>query len=96
MLAQARAPEVLIPQDRQHAGGATEGTHPGVKEALEEIWGAEEREHAEQAAEVFGHEYGAKWPRPRKITGDLEELRAVYDCPAEHCVSRLPKLVLRG
>ena len=67
-----------------------------MKEALAEIWGAEGREHAEQAAEVFGHHYRAKWPRPRKITGDLEEAAGGLQLPGEHGVSRLPKLVLRG
>jgi transposase-like protein len=61
--------------------------HPGAKKALAEIWGAEDREHAEQAAKAFAKLYGAKWPKAvAKVTDDLEELLAFYDYPAEHWI----------
>ncbi len=61
--------------------------HPGAKKALAEIWGAEDKQHARAAAKAFDAAYGAKFPRAAaKITDDLEELLAFYDCPAEHWV----------
>ena len=57
-------------------------TQPGAKAALAEIWGAEDREHAEQAARSFATEYGVKWAKAAaKITEDLDVLLAFYDYP---------------
>jgi transposase-like protein len=61
--------------------------HPGAKKALAEIWGAEDKDHARQAAKTFDAAYGAKFPKAAaKITGDLDQLLAFYDYPAEHWV----------
>ena len=61
--------------------------HPGAKKALAEIWGAEDKQHAIAAAKAFDAAYGAKFPKATaKITDDLVELLAFYDCPAEHWV----------
>jgi transposase-like protein len=61
--------------------------HPGAKKALAEIWGAEDREHAEAAGKAFAQAYGLKWPKAAaKVTDDLEELLAFYDFPAEHWI----------
>jgi len=61
--------------------------HPGAKEALAEIWGAEDREHAVKAAKAFEDLYGAKWPKAvAKITDHLDVLLAFYDYPAEHWI----------
>jgi transposase-like protein len=61
--------------------------HPGAKKALAEIWGAEDKHHARAAAKAFDAAYGAKFPKATaKITDDLDELLAFYDCPAEHWV----------
>jgi putative transposase len=61
--------------------------HPGAKKALAEIWGAEDKQHARAAARAFDAAYGAKFPKATaKITDDLHELLAFYDCPAEHWV----------
>ncbi len=60
---------------------------PGAKAALAEIWNAEDRDHAEQAAKTFAETYGAKWPKAAaKITEDLDVLLAFYDYPAEHWI----------
>jgi transposase-like protein len=37
--------------------------HPGAKKALAEIWGAEDKQHARQAARTFDAAYGAKFPK---------------------------------
>jgi transposase-like protein len=61
--------------------------HPGAKKALAEIWGAEDKPHAQAAVKAFGAAYGAKFPKATaKITDDVEELLAFYDYPAEHWV----------
>jgi transposase-like protein len=56
----------------------------GAKAALAEIWNAEDREHAENAARAFVADYGTTWPKAAaKITNDLDVLLAFYDYPAE-------------
>src|SRR5438552_1888760 len=61
--------------------------HPGAKKALAEIWGAEDKHHAQAAVKAFEGAYGAKFPKAvAKITDDLEELLAFYDHPCEHWV----------
>jgi transposase-like protein len=61
--------------------------HPGAKKALAEIWGAEDKQHARQAAKAFAAAYGAKFPKAvAKIADDLDQLLAFYDYPAEHWV----------
>jgi putative transposase len=57
--------------------------HKDAKAALAEIYNAEDRDHAEQAAKAFAAAYGAKWPKAvAKITNDLDVLLAFYDLPA--------------
>jgi transposase-like protein len=61
--------------------------HPGAKKALAEIWNAEDKPHALAAARAFESAYGAKFPKATaKITGDLDQLLAFYDYPADHWV----------
>jgi putative transposase len=61
--------------------------HAGAKQALAQIYNAEDREHAAKAAQEFANDYGAKWPKATaKITDDLDVLLAFYDYPAEHWV----------
>ncbi|MBW8698133.1 hypothetical protein MBT84_00970 [Streptomyces sp. MBT84] len=60
---------------------------PGAPKAMQEIYNAEDRAHAEQTIEAFEKTYGAKWPKAvSKITDDAEELLAFYDFPAQHCL----------
>lgn len=59
----------------------------GAKDALKEIWNAEDRDHAERAVKKFADTYGTKWPKAvAKITDDLDVLLAFYDYPAEHWI----------
>ena len=54
---------------------------------MAEIWNAEDRRHALDAVRAFEAAYGAKFPKAvAKITGDLDQLLAFYDYPAEHWV----------
>ncbi len=68
-------------------GALPKSAHPGAKAALAEIWAAEDRAHAEQAAKAFAALYGAKWPKAAaKVTDYLDVLLTFYDYPAEHWV----------
>jgi transposase-like protein len=61
--------------------------HPGAKKALAEIWNAEDKRHALEAAKAFEDTYGAKFPKAvAKITDDVDQLLAFYDYPAEHWI----------
>ena len=61
--------------------------HPGAKNALSEIWNAEDRRHALDAVAAFEAAYGARFPKAvAKITDDIEVLLAFYDYPAQHWI----------
>ena len=54
---------------------------------MQEIYNAEDRNHAEKAIEAFTKTYGAKFPKAvAKITDDRDELLAFYAFPAEHWI----------
>jgi putative transposase len=57
----------------------------GARQALAEIRDAPDRDHAEQAIEVFARDYGTKWPKagPRSPTMP-RSCCAFFDFPAEH------------
>jgi transposase-like protein len=60
---------------------------PAARKYLAEIWGAEDKSHAEAAVKAFADAYGAKFGKAvAKITDDLDQLLAFYDYPAEHWV----------
>ncbi len=60
---------------------------PGATRAMQEIYQAQDKDHAIKAARVFERAYGAKWPKAAaKIMDDLDVLLAFYDYPAEHWV----------
>ena len=60
---------------------------PAAKAALAEIWNAEDRAHAVEAAKSFVAQYGPKWPKAAaKITDDLDVLLEFFNYPAEHWI----------
>jgi len=60
---------------------------PVAKKALQDIYNAEDRHHAEQAVKTFAKLYGAKFPKAvAKITGDQDVLLEFYDYPVEHWI----------
>ncbi|MDH6435425.1 putative transposase [Streptomyces sp. SAI-144] len=60
---------------------------PGAKKAIQDIYNAEDRDHAKAAVKTFAQLYGAKFPKAvRKIIDDQEELLAFFDFPAEHWI----------
>jgi transposase-like protein len=68
-------------------GAMPESAHPAAKKALAGIWNAENKKKARAAAEAFAALSGAKFPRAvAKVTGDLDQLLAFYDYPAEHWI----------
>ena len=68
-------------------GALPKSAHPGAKKALAEIWNAQSKRHALDAARAFESAYGAKFSKATaKLTDDLDELLAFYDYPAEHWI----------
>ncbi|MEV5145132.1 IS256 family transposase [Streptomyces sp. NPDC052727] len=60
---------------------------PGAKKAIQDIYNAEDREHAVKAIKTFAQLYGAKFPKAvKKITDDQDQLLAFFDFPAEHWI----------
>ncbi|MFB6851027.1 IS256 family transposase [Streptomyces sp. NPDC056341] len=58
-----------------------------ARKALQDVYNAEDHEHAVKAVAAFEKTYGAKWPKAvKKITDDVDELLAFYDFPTEHWV----------
>jgi transposase-like protein len=68
-------------------GALPKSAHPGAKKALAEIWNAEDKTHARDAAKAFAATYGARFDKAVfKVLDDLDELLAFYDFPAEHWI----------
>lgn len=60
---------------------------PAAKKAIQDIYNAEDREHAAAAVKTFAKQYSAKFPKAvKKIVDDEDELLAFYDFPAEHWI----------
>ncbi|CAM5303639.1 Mutator family transposase OS=Streptomyces griseomycini OX=66895 GN=FHS37_007292 PE=3 SV=1 [Streptomyces griseomycini] len=60
---------------------------PGTKKAIQDIYNAEDRDHAEAAITTFAQLYGAKFPKAaNKITEDQDQLLTFYSFPAEHWI----------
>jgi transposase-like protein len=84
---QARHQRCWVHKIRNVSNALPKSAQPGAKKALQEIYNAEDRAHAEKAVTAFEKTYGAKWPKATaKITGEVDELLAFYDFPAEHWV----------
>lgn len=79
--------ERWLPRVRRLLGRANalpKSAQPGAKKALQEIYNAENRDHALKAVAAFEKSYGAKFPKA--VTDDVDELLAFYDFPAEHWI----------
>ena len=60
---------------------------PAAKNALADIYNAEDKEHAATAVRAFAKQYAAKFPKAvAKIVDDQDVLLAFYDYPAEHWI----------
>ena len=61
--------------------------HPGAITAMQEIYNAEDIDHARVAVKAFTIDYGTKFGKAvEKITSDLDVLLEFYHYPAEHWV----------
>jgi putative transposase len=60
---------------------------PAAKKALQDIYNAEDRTHAEQAITTFAKLYGKKFPKAvAKVVDDQNALLAFYDFSAERWI----------
>ena len=60
---------------------------PAAKNALADIYNAEDRQHAAAAIKAFAKQYAAKFPKAvAKVVDDQDVLLAFYDYPAEHWI----------
>ena len=83
----ARHQRCWVHKARNVSNALPKSAQPGAKKAMQEIYNAEDRTHAEKAIAEFAWTYEAKWPKAvKKITDDAEELLAFYDFPAQHWV----------
>ncbi|MFC9759758.1 IS256 family transposase [Streptomyces sp. NPDC056921] len=83
----ARHQRCWVHKARNVTNALPKSAQPGATKAMQEIYNAEDRKHAEKAIEQFTKTYGAKWPKAvKEITDDAEELLAFYDFPAQHWV----------
>ncbi|MGW2932789.1 IS256 family transposase [Streptomyces sp. NPDC001156] len=83
----ARHQRCWVHKTRNVVNALPKSAQPGAKKALQEIYNAEDRTHAEKAVTAFEKAYGAKWPKAvKKITDEVDELLAFYDFPAEHWI----------
>jgi putative transposase len=61
--------------------------HPAAKNAIADIYNAEDKDQASRAIRAFERQYGAKFPKAvAKIVDDEDVLLAFYDYPAEHWI----------
>ena len=61
--------------------------HPRAKAAMQQIWMAEDKKHAQAAIREFERDYAAKYPKAvAKITDDADVLLEFFNYPAEHWV----------
>ncbi|MCX4784260.1 IS256 family transposase [Streptomyces sp. NBC_01264] len=83
---QARHQRCWVHKTRNVMNALPKSAQPGAKKALQEIYNAEDRAHAEKAVTAFEKAY-RKWPKAvAKITGEVDELLAFYAFPAEHWI----------
>lgn len=87
MFPAARHQRCWVHKARNVTNDLPKSAQPGATKAMQEIYNAEDRAHAEKAIEAFAKTYGAKFPKAvAKITDDAEELPAFYDFPAERWI----------
>jgi putative transposase len=90
----ARHQRGWVHKARNITNALPKSAQPGATKAMQEIYNAEDRTHAEKAIEAFAKTYGTKWPKAAaKITDDRDELLAFFDFPVRH---KLRTKVTRG
>jgi putative transposase len=67
----ARHQRCWVHKARNITNALPKSAHPGATKAMQEIYNAEDRAHAEKAIDAFVKTYGTKWPKAAaKITDD--------------------------
>lgn len=83
----ARHQRCWVHKARNVTNALPKSAQSGATKAMQEIYNAEDRAHAEKAIKAFAKTYSAKFPKAvARITEDREELLAFYDFPAEHWI----------
>ncbi|MET3808162.1 hypothetical protein ABIB25_005191 [Nakamurella sp. UYEF19] len=76
-----------VPQSANVPAALTKSAHPGAITAMQQIYNAEDIDHARGAAKAFARDYGTKFPKAvAKIVDELDVLLEFYNYPAEHWV----------
>ncbi|WP_436847838.1 IS256 family transposase [Streptomyces coeruleorubidus] len=76
-----------VHKSRNVTNALPKSAQPGATRAMQEIYNAEDRAHAEKTIAAFAKTYGTKWPKTAaEITDDRDELLAFHDFPAEHWI----------
>jgi transposase-like protein len=74
-------------QNGECPGCPAESAQPAAKNALADIYNAEDKEHAGAAVRAFAKQYTAKFPKAvAKVVDDQDVLLRFYDYPAEHWI----------
>jgi putative transposase len=72
---------------RTCSGCLPKSAQPGALKALQQIYNAADREHAQVSVKAFEIDYGVKWPKAvAKITDHLDVLLEFFNYPAEHWI----------
>ncbi|MEU6325285.1 transposase [Streptomyces sp. NPDC047009] len=72
MFPQARRKRCWVHRTRNVINVLPKSTQPGAKNALQEIYNAQDRNHNEKAVKAFEKAHGSKWRKAvKKIIGDL-------------------------
>lgn len=84
---EAREQRCIFQKIADCLGALPKPAHSAAKKHLAEIWNAEDKAHAPRAVKEFETAYGVKRPKAvPKVTGDLVELLAFCDQPAERWI----------
>ena len=84
---QARHQRCWLHKVRKVMNALPKSAQPGAKRAPQEIYNAEDRDHAEKAIKDVERADGAKWAKAaRKVIDEADELLAFYGFPVEHWV----------
>jgi transposase-like protein len=83
----ARQQRCWVHKSRDIANARLKSAQPNETKAMQEIYDAEGRDHAEEAIEAFAQTYGLKLSKAvANNIDDAEELLAFYDFPVEHWI----------
>lgn len=78
---------MLGAQNGKCPGRSPKSAQPAAKNAIADIYNAEDKDQARAAVKAFAKRYGAKFPKSvAKVVDDEDVMLAFYDYPAEHWI----------